>query len=76
MQFQHGTYSIAANGSLTLSPIAVDGRQLLSNPCSYDSAIFTRYHQTELFLVRLLSKPPPLPASTIDIGPSPGGERN
>lgn len=53
MQFQHGTYSKAANGSLTLSPIAVDGRQLLSNPCSYDSAIYTRYNQTELFLVRL-----------------------
>lgn len=52
MQFQHGTYSKAANGSLTLNPIAVDGRQLLSNPCSYDNAIYTRYNQTELFLVR------------------------
>lgn len=62
MQFQHGTYSKAANGSLTLSPIAVDGRQLLSNPCSYDSAIYTRYNQTELFLVRL-SGPTSMPPS-------------
>ena len=52
MQFQHGTYSVAANGSLTLTPIAVDGRQLLSNPCSYENAIFTRYNQTEVFVVR------------------------
>lgn len=61
MQFQHGTYTRAANGSLTLSPIAVDGRQLLSNPCSYDSAVFTRYNQTEMFLVCVLlpDLPPP-----------------
>ena len=63
MQFQHGTYTRAANGSLTLSPIAVDGRQLLSNPCSYDSALFTRYNQTEMFLVCVLL--PDLPPSEI-----------
>lgn len=59
MQFQHGTYTKAPNGSLILSPIAVDGRQLLSNPCSYENAIFTRYNQTELFLVRSISTPEP-----------------
>ena len=51
MQFQHGTFSKAANGSLTLTPFAVDGRQLLSDPCSYSNAIYTRYNQTEVFEV-------------------------
>lgn len=51
MQFQHGTFTKAANGSLTLTPFAVDGRQLLSNPCSYDQSIYTRYNQTEVFQV-------------------------
>lgn len=53
MQWQHGTYVINANGSLTLTPIAVDGRQLLSTPCDYENGIYTRYNQSELFLVRL-----------------------
>ncbi|KAF2452744.1 chaperone for protein-folding within the ER, fungal-domain-containing protein, partial [Lineolata rhizophorae] len=49
MQWQHGTFEKHANGSLTLTPIAVDGRQLLSEPCKYDEAIYTRYNVTELF---------------------------
>lgn len=48
MQWQHGTYSLPGNGSLLLSPIAVDGRQLLSSPCTFDSAVYTRYDQPEL----------------------------
>lgn len=40
-----------ANGSLTLTPIAVDGRQLLSEPCNGDNAVYTRYNQTELMKV-------------------------
>ena len=48
MQWQHGTYSLPGNGSLILEPFAVDGRQLLSSPCTYDSAIYTRYDQPEL----------------------------
>ncbi|KAK0252013.1 Reversal of tor2 lethality [Friedmanniomyces endolithicus] len=49
MQWQHGTWVMNANGSLSLTPIAVDGRQLLSSPCEYNNAVYTRYNQTELF---------------------------
>ena len=52
MQFQHGTYDKADNGSLTLTPFAVDGRQLLSTPCKYQNSIYTRWNVTELFQVR------------------------
>ena len=48
MQWQHGTFVKNANGSLTLSPFEVDGRQLLSTPCQYENALYTRYHQVEL----------------------------
>ncbi|KAK5224787.1 Reversal of tor2 lethality [Exophiala xenobiotica] len=48
MQWQHGTYSLPGNGSLILTPIGVDGRQLTSSPCSYDNAIYIRYEQAEL----------------------------
>ncbi|KAF2877360.1 chaperone for protein-folding within the ER, fungal-domain-containing protein [Massariosphaeria phaeospora] len=48
MQWQHGSYTKNANGSLTLAPIAVDGRQLYSDPCSYKSAVFTRYNASEI----------------------------
>ncbi|KAG6999412.1 25S rRNA (adenine-N(1))-methyltransferase [Physcia stellaris] len=47
MQWQHGTYTKNANGSLSLQPFAVDGRQLLSSPCEYKNGIYTRYHQPE-----------------------------
>lgn len=40
-----------ANGSLSLTPLGVDGRQLLSQPCDYKKGIYTRYNQTELFKV-------------------------
>jgi len=50
MQWQHGRFYMDANGSLILQPIAVDGRQLLSEPCTYDNGIYTRYNQSELFL--------------------------
>ena len=42
-----------ANGSLSLTPFGVDGRQLLSDPCNNDNAIYTRYNQSELFKVAL-----------------------
>lgn len=51
MQFQHGTFKKAANGSLLLTPFAVDGRQLLSDPCRYSTSIYTRYNQPERFQV-------------------------
>ncbi|PNS14634.1 hypothetical protein CAC42_1656 [Sphaceloma murrayae] len=49
MQWQHGEWTQNANGSITLTPIAVDGRQLISTPCQYDNGVYTRYNQTELF---------------------------
>jgi hypothetical protein len=52
MQWQHGTYSLPGNGSILLQPIGVDGRQLVSSPCSYDESMYTRYEQPELILVR------------------------
>ncbi len=60
MQWQHGTYSLPGNGSILLNPFAVDGRQLVSNPCSYDESVYTRYDQPELLKVRTLSHFPPL----------------
>lgn len=51
MQWQHGGWVKNADGSLTLTPLAVDGRQLLSDPCAGDNAIYTRYNQTETFKV-------------------------
>lgn len=53
IQWQHGTYTKNANGSLSLTPIGVDGRQLLSDPCNYQNAIYSRYNQFELFKVLL-----------------------
>ena len=50
MQWQHGTYTLPGNGSIITQPFAVDGRQLLSSPCSYEQSIYTRYEQPELFL--------------------------
>jgi hypothetical protein len=52
MQWQHGSWIQNANGSLSLTPIAVDGRQLMSEPCNGKTGIYTRYNQTELFKVR------------------------
>lgn len=49
MQWQHGSYTLFVNGSLSLSPIAVDGRQLLSDPCKKAVSTYTRYNQTEFF---------------------------
>ncbi|OWP03466.1 hypothetical protein B2J93_7484 [Marssonina coronariae] len=47
MQFQHGTVVENTDGSLSLTPFSVDGRQLLSDPCEGDKAIYTRYNQSE-----------------------------
>ncbi|KAF2705542.1 hypothetical protein K504DRAFT_387780 [Pleomassaria siparia CBS 279.74] len=49
MQWQHGSFSKQANGSLVMTPIAVDGRQLYSDPCAYKTAIYTRYNASEMF---------------------------
>lgn len=57
--YQHGTYEILSNGSVVLTPIAVDGRQLLSDPCSISgvgdkktngkNSVYTRYVQPTFF---------------------------
>ncbi|KAA8893818.1 chaperone for protein-folding within the ER, fungal-domain-containing protein [Sphaerosporella brunnea] len=47
LQWQHGEYTRFENGSLVLNPIQIDGRQLLSEPCNYDTSIYTRYNQSE-----------------------------
>ncbi|KAI4204852.1 MAG: hypothetical protein LQ350_000918 [Teloschistes chrysophthalmus] len=49
IQWQHGKYNKASNGSLVLNPIEVDGRQLMSDPCTYSNSVYTRYHQQEIF---------------------------
>lgn len=50
MQWQHGTFTKEANGSLILTPFAVDGRQLMSDPCrNSERSIYTRWNVTELF---------------------------
>ncbi|GAB1194323.1 protein rot1 [Aspergillus pseudonomiae] len=51
MQWQHGKFVLNSDGSLELTPIASDGRQLLSDPCSSSVATYTRYNQTETFNV-------------------------
>lgn len=51
MQWQHGTYTQEANGSLVLNPFAVDGRQLLSSPCNFKTSTYTRYAQQEVMKV-------------------------
>lgn len=51
IQWQHGTYTKNANGSLSLKPFGVDGRQLLSDPCNNNNAVYTRYNQAGLFKV-------------------------
>jgi hypothetical protein len=55
MQWQHGSYVIGSDGSLTMTPIAVDGRQLLSQPCQNSHSIYTRYNTTEKMKVCLSS---------------------
>ncbi|KAI5955621.1 ROT1 [Candida jiufengensis] len=50
--YQHGTYEIVSNGSVILTPIAVDGRQLLSDPCNQDNpneSQYSRYVQPTFF---------------------------
>lgn len=51
MQWQHGKWVKNADGTLTLTPLAVDGRQLLSEPCNGKNAVYTRYNQSEEFEV-------------------------
>lgn len=49
--YQHGSYEVLDNSTIILTPIVVDGRQLVSDPCN-DGGISTyaRYNQTVTFL--------------------------
>lgn len=47
--FQHGKYTVHANGSVTLNPFEVDGRQLLSQPCKKSHSEYSRYKQKTFF---------------------------
>ncbi|KAJ5263866.1 hypothetical protein N7478_011471 [Penicillium angulare] len=49
LRWQHGSYILLSDGSLTLTPIKVDGRQLVSEPCNQDTGTYTRYNNTEHF---------------------------
>lgn len=50
LQYQHGEYEIKSNGSVFLYPYAVDGRQLLSDPCSNsENSVYSRYTQPTFF---------------------------
>ena len=51
MQWQHGKWVKNADGTLNLTPLAVDGRQLLSEPCNGKNAVYIRYNQSEEFEV-------------------------
>lgn len=52
MQFQHGTVVMNPDLSLAMTPFAVDGRQLQSDPCASNKATYTRYNQSETMAVR------------------------
>ncbi|KAF3037685.1 Reversal of tor2 lethality [Didymella heteroderae] len=49
IQWQHGKFVKNTDGSLKLSPIKVDGRQMYSDPCAYKNSVYTRYNATEQF---------------------------
>lgn len=59
IQWQHGKYTKNANGSLSLFPFAVDGRQLQSDPCNFRTSLYTRYAQFELIKVGFPAKGEP-----------------
>ncbi|KWU45627.1 hypothetical protein RHOSPDRAFT_32935 [Rhodotorula sp. JG-1b] len=49
--WQHGTYQLHANGSLTMSPapFADDGRLQTQNPCTPTTSILTYYNEWEMW---------------------------
>ncbi|KAK9381395.1 chaperone for protein-folding within the ER, fungal-domain-containing protein [Kockiozyma suomiensis] len=49
LQYQHGKYVLNQNGSISMFPIGVDGRQVLSDPCDSEISTYTRYSQFELY---------------------------
>jgi len=49
VQWQHGTYTLNSNGSMTLNPFASDGRQQVQDMCAAQSNIIQQFNQTTLF---------------------------
>jgi len=49
VQWQHGTYTLNSNGSMTLNPFAADGRQQVQDMCAAKSNIIQQFNQTTLF---------------------------
>ena len=47
--WQHGTYSLNDNGSITLFPFGADGRIQVQDPCAAVTNIITYYNQQTLF---------------------------
>lgn len=47
--WQHGTYSLNHNGSITLRPFASDGRIQVQDPCAATTNIITYYNNQVLF---------------------------
>lgn len=68
LQFQHGTYTIASNNSLMLSPFGVDGRQMLSRPCEGDFSTYERYDQPEVMREWVVSEDKYKKVQRLDLG--------
>ena len=49
LTFQHGTYDLLSNGSITLNPFSEDGRQQVQDPCAAISNQITQWNTTVLF---------------------------
>lgn len=47
LQWAHGTYTLAADGSILMVPIPVDGRQLVSAPCTSSDSQYIRFSGNE-----------------------------
>ncbi|CAD6581801.1 MAG: Reversal of tor2 lethality [Cyphobasidiales sp. Tagirdzhanova-0007] len=47
--WQHGNYSINANNSISLNPIAPDGRIQIQDPCAADTNVITYYDHSEFY---------------------------
>lgn len=49
VQWQHGTYTLNTDGSITLNPFAADGRQQVQDMCAAKSNVIQQFNQTTLF---------------------------
>lgn len=47
--WQHGRYNFEPNGSLTMQPIAADGRIQIQDPCAAQTSVITYYYQPAMY---------------------------